>query len=203
MKLCQNSFNESSYYITPSDMIEFLYCKRFIYFMKCLGIQQYEEKRYKVQKGREVHKSKTLQNKEYLRKKLGVVDKKIDVSLVSEKYKIRGKVDEILTLKDGSMAPLDYKFAVYNDMIYSTYKTQIIMYGLMIAEIYDNIVNKGFIIYCRNGNTIKEIEITEKEISAFENNLDEYKEILQGYYPKGTKYKSKCVDCCYKNICIK
>ncbi len=77
------------------------------------------------------------------------------------------------------------------------------MYGPMIAEIYDNIVNKGFVIYCRNGNTIKEIEITEKEISTFENNLDEYKEILQGNYPKGTKYKSKCVDCCYKNICIK
>ncbi len=71
-----------------------------------------------MKKGREVHKSKTLQSKEYLRKKLGVVDKKIDGSLVSEKYKIRGKVDEILTLKDESMAPLDYKFAVYNDMIF-------------------------------------------------------------------------------------
>ena len=49
MKSFQNSFNEFNYYITPSDIIEFLYCKRFIYYMKCLGIEQYEEKRYKVQ----------------------------------------------------------------------------------------------------------------------------------------------------------
>jgi hypothetical protein len=57
IKSSQNFFNENQYYITPSEIIEFLYCKRFIYFMKCLGIRQYEEKRYKVQKGREIHEN--------------------------------------------------------------------------------------------------------------------------------------------------
>ena len=50
-------------------MIEFLYCKRFIYYMKCLGIKQYEDKRYKVEKGRELHRKKENENKDYLRKK--------------------------------------------------------------------------------------------------------------------------------------
>ena len=63
MKSYQNSFNEFQYYITPSDMIEFLYCKRFIYYMKCLGIKQYEDKRYKVEKGRELHRKKENENK--------------------------------------------------------------------------------------------------------------------------------------------
>ena len=93
MKSYQNSFNEFQYYITPSDMIEFLYCKRFIYYMKCLGIKQYEDKRYKVEKGRELHRKKENENKDYLRKKLGVVDKKINIDLYSDKYKIKGKVD--------------------------------------------------------------------------------------------------------------
>ena len=69
MKSYQNSFNEFQYYITPPDMIEFLYCKRFIYYMKCLGIKQYEDKRYKVEKGRELHRKKENENKDYLRKK--------------------------------------------------------------------------------------------------------------------------------------
>ncbi len=70
MKLSQSFFNENQYYITPSEIIEFLYCKRFIYFMKCLGIRQYEEKRYKVQKGREIHEKREKENRDYLRKKL-------------------------------------------------------------------------------------------------------------------------------------
>ena len=107
MKLSQNSFDEFEYYITPSDMIEFLYCRRFIYYMKCLSIPQFEENRFKVQKGREVHEKKESQNKQYLRKKLGVVDKQIDVDLYSKKFKIKGIVDEVVTLEDGSKAPLD------------------------------------------------------------------------------------------------
>ena len=99
MKSSQSSFNEFEYYITPSDMIEFLYCKRFIYYMKSLYIPQFEGNRFKVQKGRAIHERKENENKQYLRKKLGVVDKKIDVDLYSKTFKIKGIVDEVLTLE--------------------------------------------------------------------------------------------------------
>lgn len=203
MKLYQNSFNEFSYYITPSDMIEFSYCKRFIYYMKCLGIKQYEDKRYKVQKGREVHDKKENENKDYLRKKLGVVDKKINVDLYSEKYKIKGKVDEVLILSDNTMAALDYKFAQFDDIIYSTYKTQILMYSIMISEMYGCEVNKGYLVYCRSKNLIKEIEIKENDLKKLKIEIKEYNNVLLGYYPKATRFKARCNDCCYSNICIK
>ena len=32
--LYQNSFNELEEYITPSEIIEFLYCQRFTYLLK-------------------------------------------------------------------------------------------------------------------------------------------------------------------------
>ena len=70
-------------FITPSDVIEYLYCPRFIYYMKCLDIPQHEDERYKVMKGREVHEEKSKINKEYLRKKLGCVAKDISVYLTS------------------------------------------------------------------------------------------------------------------------
>jgi CRISPR-associated exonuclease Cas4 len=171
--------------------------------MKCLGIRQYEEKRYKVQKGREIHEKREKENREYLRKKLGVVSKEISVSLVSSRLKIRGKVDEVLTLEDGTMAPLDYKFAEYDDIVYSTYLTQVVMYGLMIEEIYGEAVNKGFIVYCRNGYMVKEIEITDKLKNKVKTTLKEFIAVAEGHFPKATKYKSRCIDCCYKNICIK
>jgi CRISPR-associated exonuclease Cas4 len=171
--------------------------------MKCLGISQYEEKRFKVQLGRSIHEKKQKENKDYLRTKLNVIKKEINVPLISEKLGIKGIVDEVLTLEDKTMAPLDYKFAEYNDKIYDTYKTQIIMYALMIEEMYGSIVNKGYLVYCRNGHIVKEIEITDKSKDTLKNTIKEYLDVLQGYFPKATKYKSRCIDCCYSNICIK
>jgi len=120
-------FNENQYYITPSDMIEFLYCKRYIYYMKCLGIDQNVEKRFKVMIGREIHEKRGEQNKNYLPKKIGSIHKMIGVNLVSEKYGIKGNADEVHTLADGTMAPLDYKFARYDERLFKTYKNQLVM----------------------------------------------------------------------------
>lgn len=184
-------------------MIEFLYCKRFTYYMKCLGIKQYEDTRYKVKKGKEIHDRKENENKEYLRKKLGVIKKYINVKLYSQKYKIKGKVDEVLTLKDNTMAALDYKFAEYEDRVYTTYKTQILMYSIMIAEMYNVDVKKGYLVYCRSKNFIKDIDIDKKDIKKLEKDIKEYQRVIKGYYPTATKNKSRCNDCCYRNICIK
>ncbi|MEW5820543.1 MAG: CRISPR-associated protein Cas4 [Cyanobacteriota bacterium] len=190
--------------ITTSDLIEYLYCPRFIYFIYCLCIPQYEEKRYKVQKGRNIHKIRGETNKSYLRKKLDVVDKEIEVPLNSEKHHIHGIVDEVLTLSDDTMAPLDYKFAEYKEKLFTTYKYQSFVYALLIKENYGKEVNKGFICYARSNYLIKKIEYTAKGFNEVENNICEILKIIQtGYFPKKTKYASRCIDCCYKNICIK
>ena len=39
---------------------------------------------------------------------------------------------------------LDYKFATYEDKIYKTYKIQMVLYGLLIQEVFDSVVNRGF-----------------------------------------------------------
>jgi|LFRM01.2.fsa_nt_gb CRISPR-associated exonuclease Cas4 len=203
MKLSQNSFNENEVFITPSDMIEFMYCKRFIYYMKCLGIEQYEEKRYKVEKGRKIHEERRKHNRDYLRKRIGSVSKQLDVNLVSRRLGVRGKVDEIHVLANNEMVPLDYKFAEYDDRIYKTYKTQMVLYALLIQDVFGTIVNRGYLIYCRGGNKLVEINISDKDKKKALKSLDEYKAIMNGYFPRATPSKSKCMDCCYKNICIK
>lgn len=203
MKLSQSFFNENQCYITPSDMIEFLYCKRFIYYMKCLGIRQNEEKRFKVMMGRDIHEKRGRQNKAYLPKKIGSCNKMIGINLVSEKYGIRGNSDEVHTFKDGTMAPLDYKYAIYDERLFRTYKNQLVMYAVMIEEVFTKAVQKGFIVYCREENRLVEVEITKKDKDKVIEHIEEYRRILDGYYPEATKQKSKCADCCYRNICIK
>jgi len=189
--------------LSPSEIIEYLYCPRFIYFMFCLCIDQNEHKRFKVQKGREIHKEKALMNKDYLRKKIGMIAKEIDVYLSSDKHHLRGIVDEVLTLQDGTMAPLDYKFAEYREKNYQTYKMQALAYAMLISDNYNVSVNRAFIVYTRSRNQLVEIEFSNKDYEAFNKLVKKILLIIQkGFYPKRTSSRARCEDCTYKNICV-
>ncbi len=191
-----------SFSITPSHIIEYLFCPRFTYFEYVLRIPQHEEKYYKAIRGREVHEQKARQNIAYLRKRMGVVEKRQNQYLTNNL--LRGEVDEVLTLKDGSMAPLDYKFAVFKDRIYDTYKTQLYCYAWLIQENFSRPVKRGFLVYTRSKNKLIEIKIEEEVIQKVKKEALKIRQIMeQGIFPKATKYKRRCLNCTYRNICIK
>lgn len=188
--------------LTPSHIIEYLYCPRFTYFEYVLGIPQYEEKNFKVMKGRELHDIKLERNKDYLRKKIGAKDKWIDQYLTNDN--IRGKVDEVLLLEDDTMAPLDYKYAEYKDKIYETYKQQLVCYAILIEQNFGKKVNKGFLVYVRSKNKLVEVEITESQKQEVRESIDAIQDILEkNHFPRATKYKKRCLNCTYRNICIR
>lgn len=194
---------ESTPMITPSEVIEHLYCPRFTYFINCLKIPQHEELRYKVLKGRELHERREKENKEYLRKKIDCVKKELKVYLASPKLRVRGVVDEVLTLADGSMAPLDYKYTEYREYIFETHRIQSTIYAMLIKETYNKPVNKGFICYVKDGSRLKEVLYKPKDFEYTLRVIDEIFRIIEvGYYPKKTSCRNRCIDCCYKNICV-
>ncbi|HBY57577.1 MAG TPA: CRISPR-associated protein Cas4, partial [Candidatus Atribacteria bacterium] len=77
-------------FLTPSEIMEYLFCPRFIYFIHCLNIPQHEEQRFKVLMGREVHEKKAKLNKDYLRKKINCIKRENLVYLASERYHLKG-----------------------------------------------------------------------------------------------------------------
>jgi len=189
--------------ITPSEVLEHLYCSRFTYFMNCLKIPQHEELRYKVLKGRELHSRKEKENKEYLRKKIDCVSKEISVYLASPVIRVRGIVDEVLTFSDGSMAPLDYKYSEFRDYLFKTHRVQSVLYAMLIQEIYKKPVNVGYICYVRKSAKLKKILYKAEDFVYAKNVIEEIFSVVQkGYYPKRTTWRNRCIDCCYKNICV-
>ncbi|MGB7000906.1 MAG: CRISPR-associated protein Cas4 [Halobacteriota archaeon] len=203
MESLKESELEPEVFITVSDVMEYLFCPRFIYFMHCLGIPQHEEKRYKVLKGRALHEAREKVNRSYIRKKLQCTRKDIAVYLVSRKYHLKGEVDEVLFLDDGTAAPLDYKFAVFKDRVYRTHRYQSALYGLLIADNYGVEVNRGFVCYTRSNHLVKELKLSEKGFERAIALVNEVLEVIQkGFYPAATKYKARCVDCTYRNICV-
>ncbi|ADB41984.1 CRISPR-associated protein Cas4 [Spirosoma linguale] len=193
--------------LTPSHIIEYLFCPRFTYFEYVLAIPQYEEKNYKVMRGRNLHDERLERNKDYLRKRLGrpgapVTEKHADQYLTNEL--IRGVVDEVLGFGDGTMAPLDYKFAEFKDKVYDTYRTQLYCYAWLIEANFGRPVDRGFLVYTRSNNRVIEVPIAETDKVAVKRAAEAIFTIIErNFYPKATKAKARCVTCTYRNICIK
>jgi CRISPR-associated exonuclease Cas4 len=153
-------------------------------------------------RGRELHDEKLERNKDYLRKKIGVVQKWTDQYLGMEG--LRGKVDEVLQLNDGTFAPLDYKFAHWKDKAYETYKHQLYCYAVLIEENYKVKVDKGFLVYTRSKNNVVEVNIPDYSKREIRTSMFEMLRIIEdNKFPKATSFKKRCVNCTYRNICIK
>ncbi|AQG80461.1 CRISPR-associated protein Cas4 [Spirosoma montaniterrae] len=193
--------------LTPSHIIEYLFCPRFTYFEYVLGIPQYEDKNYKVMRGRHLHDERLERNKDYLRRRLGrpgapVVEKLVDQYLTNAF--LRGVVDEVLAFGDESMAPLDYKFAEYKDKIFSTYQTQLYCYAWLIEDNFDRRVDRGFLVYTRSNNRVVEVPITDENKADVRRAAEAIFSIIdRNFFPKATKAKARCVTCTYRNVCIK
>ena len=192
---------QSDYSITASHLLEYLFCPRFTYFEYVLDIPQHEDKRFKVEVGREIHKKIRRMNPDYLRKKIGVKEKKSDVYLAGPSG-IRGVIDEILFLNDGTAAPLDYKYAEYKERTFKNHRFQLVFYAQLIKDNFNIQVNKGFIVYTRSRNKLVEVPIHETDFIELSKIICEILDIIQKCrYPKPTKYKKRCPDCCYRNVC--
>jgi CRISPR-associated exonuclease Cas4 len=195
-------FYENDVLLSATQLVEFWYCPRFTYFMHVLGIRQYEEKRLKVLMGRDIHEKKALQP-EYLRKKIGVVKVDRNVYLSNRKLGICGILDEILLMEDNTLSVLDYKFA-FNKHKFQTQFLQNVFYSIMLESNYHKKVNFCYIVYTRENNNLVKYDIKEKDKKEVIKTIHAVHRILsKGFYPESTKYKRRCPDCTYKNICIR
>lgn len=189
--------------LTPTELLEYNFCPRFIYYMNVLKIPQYEERRYKVQRGREEHEKRLARNKDYLWKKIGAIARQSNVYLETERYHLRGIVDEVLTLQDGSLAPVDFKFS-NTAYTFRSHRIQLYTYCLLIEEVFGKPVKKGYIFYIRDGNRQEEVPYGEAARVSVITTIEDILGIIQREkMPKPTKMRSRCVDCTYKNICVR
>ena len=50
---------------------------------------------------------------------------------------------------------------------------------------------------------VKELPMSKDDFDKAVDIVNEVLKIIKsGFYPKKTKYLSRCIDCCYKNICV-
>ena len=144
-----------------------------------------------------------MENRDYVRKRLNAVKKETQVYLASPALRVRGIVDEVLTLKDGTMAPLDYKYTPYREKAFKTHQIQVTLYGLLVREVYKQPVTRGYAVYMRGGTKVLEIPLDQDIENQALSAVAEIFDIIEtGRMPRRTSYRARCADCCYKNICV-
>jgi len=138
-----------------------------------------------------------------LRRKIGCTRKEIGVYLASASIHVRGVVDEVLHFADGSVSPLDYKLTEYKDFLFKTHKIQSTLYAMLIEEIYEKEVKRGFICYAKGGLKLVEVDYKTSDFDRARELLSGIFRIVErGYFPKRNRWRNRCIDCCYRNICV-
>ena len=95
--------------------------------------------------------------------------------------------------------PIQAKYSFKPKMIYRGQRNQLLMEALLIEESLGYRVPFGFIKFLKSGELVK-VWLNEKErvIDLFV----EIREIIEKErFPKPTRYRKRCVDCCYKAKC--
>jgi CRISPR-associated exonuclease Cas4 len=74
---------------------------------------------------------------------------------------------------------------------------------MMISENYGVEVDRGFICYTRSNKVVKQVDFKKEDFDRAIAIIMDIPEIIKKcFYPDRTKDKVKCVDCCYRNICV-
>ncbi len=187
-------------YLTATDLMNYLYDPRIIYYIHVLKIPQattikeIEGRQKYVEFSRKSRRNKVI-------KELPFLAKIYDVYLTSSKYKISTKVDCVAINKKLHEAyPIQVKYSSKPKFLYLSQKFQVIMEALLIEERLGYKVPFGFVKFLKSGDFIR-VRITKALKDELLKIFNEIESIIQSErLPKGTRNKRKAIDNCYKNI---
>ena len=178
--------------IDVSDIVQYLYCPRKLYFIRVVGLKI---KKPKMEVGKEVHGevAKALKR----RKIEGEILE--NVYLESQKYRIKGCVDAVIR-RGEEYIPVDIKFSRFRTLFYQ-WKMQLVAYAVLVEENFGCKVRRAY-VYLTESNDWIEVKIMPEDKEALVNIIRKVEEIIrEEKYPQACKSK-KCNYCEVSKFCV-
>jgi CRISPR-associated exonuclease Cas4 len=187
-----------------SDVKQYLYCPRIIYFDHVLHVPKLKDLKLDVGKDKHDHmtrKEKRRKGAIFYDSELDEADKLFKVALESSALGLRGVLDYLITTEQEQI-PVDYKFGRSNKgSVYLNHKYQLAAYALLVEEEYGTTVRRGYIHYSKDRINAR-IEMTDDLRRRTLKIIGKIKEIVEDEIePVGTKMRAKCTDCEYLRFC--
>lgn len=185
-------------FLPAKDLMNYHYCPRIIYYEHVLKSPQITT--VKELNGRikyEIFKEKSKRNK--IVREFPKLKKSYDVTLSSDRLGLITKIDCIIIDEKNKVAyPLQIKDSIRPRKIYRTQKIQIALESALIEEQLGYKVPFSFIKFLKSGELVR-VFVKGNELGITLNEID--KIIKSEKFPPPTRYKKRCVDCCYKKMC--
>jgi|Deesub1362B_J571_1020462.scaffolds.fasta_scaffold04679_4 CRISPR-associated exonuclease Cas4 len=179
--------------IDVSDIAQFLYCPKKIYFMKVLGVRMSKPK---MEFGREIHEE--MYGRFRRRKSLKNYTILENLYLESERYGLKGFVDLVLK-SEREVIPVDIKFTRFEEVHYN-WKMQIVAYGVLVEENFGRIVKRAF-IYNVSKKEWKELKIFPEDRKMLRKVVKSIEDIIRNERIPEVRKSKKCGYCEMQKIC--
>lgn len=148
--------------ITVSDIIQYHYCPRKVYFLRTLEVPVPVRK--KMEYGSEIHEKEMRRMTE--RKRIygfprDEVDEVMRNIQIEAEIGLRGKPDVALRLRSGEILPVDTK---YTDevLLHRRYLKQLYAYALLLEDEFETDVRRG-VVYFSKQREPRTVEITDED----------------------------------------
>lgn len=184
--------------LRASDLKQFLYCPRIVYFSYVMPVAKATT--YKMEVGHEQHA--ILENLES-RRTLGRYGldggvREFGVALHSERYGLTGRLDLLISVgKD--RYPVEFKNSPGGWTLHHRY--QLAAYCLLVEDAYGVAVRTGF-LYVIPQNRVTAIPLTAAVRERVRVLLDGIRLMVRlERMPPATRRRGKCRECEYRNYC--
>ena len=190
---------EDKFYFTVTDIKQYRYCPRIIYFTYVQPVPRRVTKLMNFGKERHVE-TERLEPRRVVKKYGLEGGKKIfREHFKSEKLCLTGKLDLSIHTPE-AVYPVEFKFTLEKEPR-SNYISQLAAYALLLEEKYGKKIERGF-FYLIPQKRILPVMIKEKDKEKVTESIEKMKDIIaREHFPPPAKGEGKCTDCEWKNFC--
>lgn len=184
-----------------TDLKQYAFCPRLLYYSTCLP--QLRPTTYKMKAGRQAHETaEDLEQRRSLHTYgLKAGERHFNVSLVSRRLGMRGKVDLVIEAEIAGQReaiPVDYKLS---EKVAGHWELQLTAYAVMLEEAWGVPVRRGF-FYLIPLRRARQVPITVHLRTRLDETLLAMKAILfQEKMPPPPLQRAKCVPCEFRRFC--
>lgn len=187
--------------ISVTDIKQYHFCPRIIYFSKVLGVE--EKTTDSEEAGKEAHGE--FHRKERRRttllggKTIRVEQKWTALQLKSERLAIAGMIDMVVKTPEG-YAIVEYKRATAPKRVLPGHLYQAAAYAMLVEEAFETTVRKLYVYY-EKSNKIFEMPLTDSIKRHVLWTIRQIRTIIQKEKLPIAKSSRKCPSCGYRWIC--
>lgn len=188
-------------YLTAKDLMNFVYCPRIAYFELVMHAPQATTK--KEYEGRKIHGEFSKKSKRTMiipdfpksRKEYGI-------SLTDPEMHLRTIIDCLILETDSKTAyPVQVKNSAKPRFIYRGQRLQLIAEAHLVEKALGYKVPVAYIKYLKDGQMVK-VSIDDQSRNELDHTIKQIKDMITTeVMPEPTKYRKKCADCCFINLC--